>query len=99
MGINLHPGSDLAAKVQRDLVTFLETRFYLYHISIVHADLDVPKLHHILSVNDCNLGVWAEQQCSRRYLDANGTLERKRDFHIHPRHQTGVGIGYIDLRS
>jgi hypothetical protein len=99
MRINLHPRSDLAAEVQHDLVAFLETGFYLHDISIVYADLDVPKLYHILSVNDRHLGFRAEQQCSRRNLDADGILKRKADLHIQPRHQAGVGIRYIDLRS
>jgi len=49
MRIDLHPGSDLAANVQHDLVAFLEAGFDLHDIPVVYADLDVPKLYHILS--------------------------------------------------
>ena len=61
MRINFHPGSDLAANVQHDLVAFLETGFYLHDFPVVYADLDVPELYHIRAVNDRNLGVRSER--------------------------------------
>ena len=56
MRINLHPRSDLAANVQRDLVAFLETGFDLHDIPVVCADLDAQELYHIPVVNDRNRG-------------------------------------------
>jgi hypothetical protein len=45
--INLHSRSDLAAKVQYNLVTFLEARFNLYDIPIAYPDFDVAKPYHV----------------------------------------------------
>jgi hypothetical protein len=52
MRIDLHPGSDLAADVQHDLVAFLGAGFDPHDIPVVCADLDVPELYHIPVVNE-----------------------------------------------
>jgi len=61
MRFNLHPGSELAADVQHDLVALLEAGLDLHDIPVVYADLDVPELYHILVVNDRNLGLRPER--------------------------------------
>jgi hypothetical protein len=58
--VNLHSGSDLATKVQYNLVAFLEARFNLYDIPIVYPDFDVAKFYHVF-VEDCDLWFPAEQ--------------------------------------
>ena len=50
MRIDLHPGSDLAADIQHDLVAFPEAGFDPHDIPVVCADLDVPELYHIPEV-------------------------------------------------
>jgi hypothetical protein len=52
--VNLHSRSDLAAKVQNNLVAFLEAGFNLYDIPIVSPDHDVPELYHV-SFENCDL--------------------------------------------
>ena len=73
MRSNLYSGSDLATKVQYNLVAFLEAGFNLYDIPIVYPDFDVPKRYHVF-VEDCDLWFRAEQQSGRGDLDPDGRV-------------------------
>jgi hypothetical protein len=96
--VNLHSGGDLATQVQYNFITFLEPRFNLYDIPLVHPDFDVPKLYHVF-VDDCDPRFRAKQQGGRGNLDPDRIPECKARLHLHARNQVSVGVGDIDLHS